>query len=456
LAPRRVTVAVSLVVAVAAEFAVGEYSTALLTVMCIPVISGVVGWATARGRDVVGTRLDRQVPERGRWPRAPIEDVADRLGQFLVGFGWVAGAVTLLVTRNPRAAASVVIVVACGVGASTSVAVLTALGRSSTGRAVVKGGAYLEALWGCDTLVLASLGPLVTDDLVVRAVYPAAQASVHDVLAVAADAERPSQHPIGQAIVRSAAESRLVARVPERFSSAPGAGIRAFCDGEEILVGNFAFVTQGRLSDIPGDPSSTVFVMRGGRYLGALCLAKQLRPDAKRAIAALKSLGIRTHLLTGDSRVTTEPIARALMVDRFEPDLGSAQRLQRVQDLDVKRGVVVVGDAVEDAAALQAAAVGVATGSATAVAASNASVLILGDDLEPFIMVMRLARKARRIILVNMAGTLLVDVAGVALATVGMLSPLAALLMRAGAELADILNASRVAVDRPADNRAAR
>jgi len=446
LAPRRVTVAVSLVIAIAAELALGEYSTALMTLVFIPVISGVVGWATARGRDTVKMRLDGEAPKRGRCAHAPIEDVADRLGQFLVCSGVAAAAATLLVTRNPRAAVSVVIVVACGVGASTGVAVLTALGRGLSGRAVVKGGAYLEALWGCDTLVLASLGPLVSDDLVVRAVYPAAHASAHDVLAVAASAERPSQHPIGQAIVRSAAERHLVARVPDRFSCTPGAGIRAFCDGEEILVGNFAFVTQGRLPDSPGDTSSSiVFVMRGGHYLGALCLAKQLRPDAKRTIAALKSLGIRVHLLTGDSRIATEPVARALVVDRFEPDLGSAQRLQRVQDLDVKRGVVVLGDAVEDANALDAAAVGVATGPATAVVASTVGVLILGGDLAPLIEVMRLARRTHRVILENMTGTLLVGATGVALASAGTLSPVIALLVRASVELACVINASRLA-----------
>jgi cation transport ATPase len=453
---RPITVAASLVIAVAAELAVGEYSTALMTVIFTLFMSGVVGWATRRGLDTVGTKVDGEAPERGLRSRAPIEDVADRLEQVLVGCGLAAGAVVYLVTRNPQAAVSVAIVTACGVGVSTHIAVLTALGHGSAARAVVKGGAYLEALWRCDTLVVASLVPVVTDDLMVRAVYPAAQASVHDVVVAAATAERPSQHPIGQAIVRSAVERRLVTREPDRFSCIQGAGIRAFCDGEEILVGNFAFVTQGRLPDLPSDPSSsTVFVTRGGHYLGALCLAKQLRPDAKRAIAALKSLGIRAHLLTGDSRIATEPIARALMVDRFESDLGSAQRLQRVQDLDLKRRVVVLGDAVEDATALEAAALGVATGSATAVAASNAGVLVLGDDLEPFIEVMGLARRVHRIILVNMTVTFLIDAAGVAAATAGMLSPLGALLMRASVELAGILNASRLAADAAADNRAA-
>jgi Cu+-exporting ATPase len=446
LALRPITVAASLVIAVAAELAVGEYSTALMTVIFIPFMSGIVGWATRRGVDTVGTKVGGEAPERGRCLRAPIESVADRLAQVLVGCGLAAAAVVFLVTRNPQAAVSVVIVMACGVGVSTRIAVLTALGHGSAGRAVVSGGAYLEPLWGCKTLVLASLVPVVIDDVVVRAVYPAARASVNDVLTAAAIAERPSQHPIGRAIVRSAAERRLVAREPAGFSHIRGSGVRAFCDGEEILVGNFAFVTQGRLPDIPSGPSaSTVFVMRGARYLGALTVGQQLRPGARRAMADLKSMGIRAHLLTGYSRIATEPMARELIVDNFESELDAAQRLQRVQDLTIQRRVVVLGDAVEDALALEAAPVAIATGSAAAVAASSAGVKIFSPDFAPVVDLMRLARRTHHVVLENVTATVLVDAAGVALAAAGMLSPLVALLVRASVELACVVNASRLA-----------
>ena len=97
-------------------------------------------------------------------------------------------------------------------------------------------------------------------------------------------------------------------------------------------------MTEGRLPDVLADaPSSTVFVMRGGRYLGAIALVKQPRPTAKRAMAGFKALAIRTYLLTGDSRIATEPIARELRVVNFEPDLGPAQRLQLVRGLDQEK-----------------------------------------------------------------------------------------------------------------------
>jgi cation transport ATPase len=251
--------------------------------------------------------------DRGCVARAPIERLADRLQRVLTYCGLTAAAATLFATGDPRSAVAVILVMSGGAAVSTRVALLTAVGRSLARGAIVKGGACLEALWACDTAVLVPSASLAFDEPVVRAVYPAAGVSVHDVLTAAAIAERPSNHPIGRAILRSAAKNRLVIREPDRYACVPGCGIRASSDGEEILVGNTAFVTQGRLPDLAGDDvSSTVFVMRGGRYLGGIALATEPRSNATLAIAGLKSLAIRTHLFTSDSRAAAEPRSTAV------------------------------------------------------------------------------------------------------------------------------------------------
>jgi P-type Cu+ transporter len=187
--------------------------------------------------------------------------------------------------------------------------------------------------------------------------------------------------------------------------------------------------------------------LRGGSYLGAISLVQQARPDAKRAMAELKALAIRTHLLSGESRIETEPIARELMVDDFEPDLGPAQKLQRVRDLTTTRHVAVLGDAFEDASALDAATVRIAIGSTAAGTDVRADVILLGTDIAPLAAVLPLARRTHRVILANITGSLLIAVAGIALAAAGILSPLVAVLVRTGAELAFILNSSRLAAD---------
>jgi cation transport ATPase len=435
LAARRIGIHAAIAVAVASELALGEFSSALITTLVVRCTSVLEGWAIARVETL----------ERGCLVRAPIERLANHLSSVLVWCGLTAAAVTFLATGDPRAAVAVILVTTGGTAVSTRLALLTAVGRSLVGGAIVKGGVFLEALWACDTAVVASSALLILDEPVVRAVYPAAGVSVHDVLTAAATAERPSSHPIGRAIVRSAVEKRLTIGEPDRFSCVQGCGIKASCAGEEILVGNTAFVTQGRLPDVAGDaPSSTVFVMRGGQYLGAIALVRQPRPNARRAIAELRTLAVRTHFLTGDSGTVTEPLARELMVDHFEPDLGPAERLQRVQDLTAKRRVVMLGDAVEDAPALEAATVGITVGSAASSLDQSADVMLLGNDVAPLVEVMRLARRTRRVILGNITGMLLVEVTGVALAAAGVLSPVAAVLVRAGAAVVFLLNASRL------------
>ncbi len=385
--------------------------------------------------------------QQGCVARAPTEELADRMTSMLGWCGLTAAVAVFVATGNPRAAVAALVVATSGIAAGTRVALLTAVGQAVTRGAIVKDSVSLEALWQCDTAVLTSSAALILDEPVVHAVYPAAGVSVHQVLTTAATAERRSDHPIGRAIVRSAAAKRLAIREPDRYCHVPGAGIRASCEGEEILVGTSALVTEGRLPHFGGAdaPSSTVFVMHAGRYLGAIALASQPRPDAKVAIAGLKSLAIRTHFLTADSRVSSEPLARQLMVDEFETELGPMQRLRRVQELAAKRRVLMVGDAREDGPALEAAMVGVTVGSAVAGLDQSADVMFLGNELEPLVDLIRLARRTRRVMLENTAGMLLLCITGVALAAGGALTPVLAALVRGGATIAFLLNASRLA-----------
>ena len=182
-----------------------------------------------------------------------------------------AAALTFIVTRDVRSTIAVIIVAgACGVAAGTPLAILGAIGRAARSGAIIKGGIHLEALWSIDTVVLDKTGTLTFGGVRVNAVYPAARVSVREVLEAAAIAECRSEHPIGRAIIKYAAEKRIPQHEPTRFTSTPGQGVRALYGSEEILVGNSGFVTAGRLPEPPGDAagSTTVFVVRGGQYLG--------------------------------------------------------------------------------------------------------------------------------------------------------------------------------------------
>jgi heavy metal translocating P-type ATPase len=398
------------------------------------------------GRDTTFGRIVGAV-EHAEQHRAPIQTVADRLATYLVFIAMVAAAVTFIITHDVRSTIAVLIVAgAYGVAAGTPLAILGAIGRAARSGAIIKGGTHLEALWSIDTVVLDKTGALTLGGVKVNAVYPAARVSVREVLEAAAIAECRSEHPIGRAIIKYAAEKRIPQHVPTRFTSTPGQGVRALYGNEEILVGNSDFVTAGRLPEPPGDVggATTVFVVRGGQYLGSVAVADMLRPEAERAIAALKALGVKTYLLTGDSRQTTERMARDLRVDDFETGLMPDEKLARVRALTKTRRVAMVGDGVNDAPALVAATVGVAMGSGTDVARDSADIVLIGHDLLKFVDTVRLARRTHAIILQNFVGTLAVDGVGIVLAAAGVLTPAVAALVHVTSELVFILNAARL------------
>ena len=171
---------------------------------------------------------------------------------------------------------------------------MAAIGRAARGGAIIKGGRHLEALWGIDTVVLDKTGTVTFGDIRVRAVYPARGIPASEVIEAAAIAETRSEHPIGRAIMKFALEQRVSVPEPSQFVSLPGLGVRAMCNREEILVGTGQFITRGQLLTPSGDgaSSTTVFVMRGGHYLGSIALADVPRPEAKQAVADMKALGL--------------------------------------------------------------------------------------------------------------------------------------------------------------------
>jgi heavy metal translocating P-type ATPase len=401
------------------------------------------------GRDTSFGKIVEAV-ESAEHSRAPIQRLADRLSGYLVYFALGAAALTYLITRDPRSTISVVIVAgACGIAAGTPLAVLGAIGRAAREGVIVKGGRYLEALSALDTVVLDKTGTVTYGTPRVVAVLPAAGIPEAMLLARAAIAELRSEHPLGAAIVAYAEASGIACGEPESFEYVPGCGIEAWSDGEAILVGSKTFLRRGGVepSEIGSlDQASTkVFVASGGRYLGAIALADTLRREAVASVAALRSLSIRTLLLTGDAQRIAEAVGSTIEVDDVVGDVLPDRKREVVARLVLQRkNVAMVGDGVNDAPALTAATVGVAMGSGTDVARESADVVLLGNDLSRFVETIRIARKTRRIIMQNFAGTIAVDSIGIVLAAFGVLNPLLAAFIHVASELTFILNSTRM------------
>ncbi len=406
------------------------------------------------GRDTSYGKIIEAV-ERAERSRAPVQRLADRLAGYLVYFALAAALLTYLLTRNIYATISVVIVAgACGIAAGTPLAILGGIGRSARLGAIIKGGVHLEMLGKVDTVVLDKTGTLTFGRPEVQALRPVEGIEAMTLLDAAATAEVRSEHPLGRSIVEYARRLGRHITEPEEFAYTPGRGILSRARGDRILAGNAAWMNDNGVTAHAGvegtDAASEVFVARGTTLLGRVQVADSIRPEAGQAIATLSMMGIRTVLLTGDRRVVADAVARELAIDQVHSDLLPEDKLAHIRRLvGEKRTVAMVGDGVNDAPALAEAQVGVAMGSGTDVAQESADVVLLGNDLQRFAETLAVARRTRSVIWQNFAGTLAVDMLGIALAAFGFLGPLLAAFVHVASELTFILNSARLLPRRP-------
>ena len=412
--------------------------------------AGVLEVRTERiGRDTAFGRIVDAV-EKAERSRAPVQKLADRLAGWIVYFAFASALLTLLLTHNIRSTIAVMIAAgACGVAAGTPLAVLGAIGRAARGGAVVKGGRHMEALGTVDTVVLDKTGTLTFGEPYVTAVIPYPGEDGDRVIRLAAIAERPSEHPLGKAIQKEAARWGVIVTDPESFEYLPGRGVRATWNGGEIRAGNAAWITTNpdlatQLRRMP-EAANDVLVVYRGKLVGAIRLEDALRPEAVEAVSHLKTMGLHVVLLTGDRANVAEKVARQLGVADFAADLLPHHKQERVESLiRLGRRVAMVGDGINDAPALAKATVGVAMGSGTDLARQSAGVMLLGNNLLDCVDLLETARRCRRIIFFNFAGTLVADLAGVALAATGILTPLLAAVLHVTSEMTFILNSARL------------
>lgn len=417
-----------------------------------------VGEDSSYGRIVAAVR-------HAQSSRAPVQRLADRLAARIVYLALAAALVTFLVTRDVRATISVIIVAgACGVAAGTPLAVLAAIARAARCGAFVKDGTHLEQLSAVDTVVMDKTGTLTVGEPRVVSVHPTEAAAGEDeVLALAAAAEWNSEHPIGRAIYAEAAVRDLTVPVPGDVAYSPGAGVSTHIEGRRITVGRCRGQGHQPERDTPGcedeaalsaesDPeapsaTSVVEVRADGQLLGTIALADRLRQGAATAVRDLGDMGLKVLMLTGDSAASARHVAGLLGLteEQVHADLLPTDKEEVIDSLRrAGKQVAMVGDGVNDAPALGAADVGIAMGTGTDVAREAGDVVLVGSAPADLVETVRVARRARRIIMVNFVGTVVVDVVGMVAAGLGLLGPVAAALVHVVSESAFILNSARL------------
>src|SRR6202035_3144530 len=291
------------------------------------------------GRDTTFGRIIEAV-ERAEKSRAPIQKTADRLAGYLVYFALGAAVLTFIVTHNVRSTISVVIVAgACGIAAGTPLAILGAIGRAAHKGAIIKGGLYLEALAEVDTVLLDKTGTLTFGTPQIRDVVSVDGFTERQIIAAAAIAERKSEHPLAKAIIARAGELVIPVVEPDQFAYTPGKGVSADYRGEEIIVGSRTLLMERgvkRILPVNGHGIggvSEAYVARGGQLLGTIRIADVLRPEAKSAVAAMRDMGLKTVLLSGDAQEVTTLVGHDLGVDEAVGELLPEQKAKWVSQL---------------------------------------------------------------------------------------------------------------------------
>ncbi len=408
--------------------------------------------ATGVGSDTTLARIAALV-EAAQATKAPVQRLADRVSGVFVPVVLVLAALTLAVwlavgaapgTAVQAAVAVLIIACPCALGLATPTALMVGSGRGAQLGIVIRGPQILEQARRVETVVLDKTGTVTEGRMGVASVVSAPGTERVELLRAAGAAESGSEHPIARAITAAAEQVSGGSDLPgaEAVEAIPGHGVRATVDGRTVLVGRPALMASAGLA-VP-DPLSVamaeaqsagrtaVLVAVDDRVIGTIAVADTIRASSARAIGALRRLGLRTVLLTGDNRTAAAAVAAEVGIDDVRAEVLPEDKVRVVRELQRAGGTVaMVGDGVNDAAALATADLGIAMGAGTDAAIEAGDLTLVGNDLMGAVDAIRLSRATLRTIRGNLVWAFGYNVAMIPLAALGYLNP-----MFAGAAMA--------------------
>ncbi len=398
--------------------------------------------ATAVGADTALARITRMV-EQAQAGKAPVQRLADRISTVFVPFVLVLSVLTLIgwlivdsnVTFAFTAAVAVLIIACpCALGLATPTALMVGTGRGAQLGILIRGPQILESTHKIDTIVLDKTGTVTTGRMSVHAVHAAPGVSESELLLIAGAIESASEHPIGTAIVTNARERGDLPAVTD-FLAIRGGGVQGSVNSKPTLAGSPQWISQKLTTSIndpwvkeyQGQGRTVVAVAHSGELLGFIAVADTIKPDSKEAIAQFTALGLTPILLTGDNTLAAESIAKQVGISRVYSEVLPHDKVDVVTQLQLDGKVVaMVGDGVNDAAALVQADLGMAMGSGTDVAIEASDITLVNSNLGSAATGIRLARKTLSTIKGNLFWAFAYNVAAIPLAVAGLLNPMIA------------------------------
>lgn len=406
--------------------------------------------ATAVGSDTQLSQIARLV-EQAQVGRSATQDLADKVSAVFVptviALAILTLAIWLLIGQGATAAftaavAVLIIACPCALGLATPTALLAGTGRGARMGVLIRGPEALERAHRIDTVVMDKTGTVTTGRMSVAGLLDSSGLQMDDepaaqLLAVGAALESGSEHPIGHAVVEDARRAGLGVPEVTGFKALAGAGVSAEMEGYTCLAGNPALMHDAGI-DIPealgealeeaaSQGRTVVMVAASGQLLGALLVADTVRDTSAAAIWRLRRAGVRTVLLTGDNEGAARHVAAQVGIDEVHADVRPADKLSVIEDLQGQgRRVAMIGDGVNDAAALAGADLGVSMGSGTDVAIAASDITLTRGDLGLAVDALGLSRATLRTIHQNLFWAFAYNVVAIPVAALGYLNPMVA------------------------------
>ncbi|MBI4890960.1 MAG: cadmium-translocating P-type ATPase [Acidobacteria bacterium] len=403
--------------------------------------------ATALGAETALEQILRLLRD-AQLERAPMQRLADRVSSVFVPIVILLALLTLVLTRSFSSAVAVLVIACpCAMGLAVPAAIMAATGRAARLGLLFRNGEALEQLNAVDTIVFDKTGTLTEGRPDVASFMPAPDVDSESVLTLAASLEHLSEHPLARAVVRYRPAPLLPA---SEFRALPGMGAEGLVGGHAVLIGKADLLVErgialpaGALH--PADAHTVIHTAIDRAYAGAFIVTDRIRPSAAPALQALRAMGLRTILLTGDQESTARAVAADLGISEITANVLPAGKLDLIRRLRSSGArVAMAGDGINDAPALAAADAGIALSSGSGVAEAASSVTLVRPDLMAIPQAALLARAAVRIMRQNLFWALFYNVVMIPAAALGHLNPILAAAAMSLSSLSVVANSLRL------------
>lgn len=413
--------------------------------------------ATQVGSDTTLMQIVKMV-EEAQGTSAPIQRIADRISAYFVPMVIGVAILTFLVwffvlhdfTRGLLSFVAVLIISCpCAIGIATPTALFVGVGKGAEGGILIRGGEYLEHAEKLTTIVFDKTGTLTKGE---PSVTDIVGDNKDEILRLAAIAEKGSEHPLGEAIVKAAKAKNLDVKDAGSFEAIPGQGIKVMIEGKNVLVGNRRLMKaegidiggiETNMQRLEEQGKTAMIIAIEGKVQGIIAVADTLKESSAEAVARLKKLGIETIMLTGDNEKTANAIAKQVGIDRVIANVLPGEKEDVIKRLQSENKVVaMVGDGINDAPALAKSDIGIAVGSGSDVAKETGGIILIKDDLRDVVSGIMLSKATMRKIKQNMFWALIYNVLAIPIAAVGLLNPIIAAAAMALSSLTVVTNSA--------------